>query len=90
MHGALLEVIMPLYLTILEGTTPEAAQPILAIRDAQILATVRAMVHARLAEEHPDKVVSLSKPRVKAVQRRRPHGGASDTTPALVEEERGV
>jgi len=81
---------MPLFLTILEGTTPEEARPILAIRDAQILATVRAMVHARLAEEPRDNVISLARPRVKAVQRRRPHAGPPETSPALVTEEPGV
>jgi hypothetical protein len=46
---------MPLFLTILEGATPDEARPILAIRDAQILATVRAMIHARLRETSPTK-----------------------------------
>ena len=46
---------MPLFLTILEGATPEEARPILAIRDAQILATVRAMLNARLREASPAK-----------------------------------
>lgn len=80
---------MPLFLTILEGATPDEARPIMAIRDAQILATVRAMIHARLAAEPPDKVVSLSKPRVKAVPRRGPHSGPPETSPALEDEEPG-
>jgi hypothetical protein len=46
---------MPLFLTILEGATPDEARPILAIRDAQILATVRAMIHARLREASPTR-----------------------------------
>ena len=57
---------MPLFLTILEGATPDEARPILAIRDAQILATVRAMLHARLREAPP------TSPRVHAVPRRVP------------------
>lgn len=77
---------MPLFLTILEGTTPEEARPIMAIRDAQILATVRGMIHARLAAESPDTVVSLSKPRVKAMRRRGPHAGPLDTIPACMDE----
>lgn len=77
---------MPLFLTILEGATPDAARPILAIRDAQIIATVRAMIHARLAAESLDTVVSLARPRVKAVQRRGPHAGPPTTIPACVDE----
>ena len=57
---------MPLFLTILEGETPQDAKPILAIRDAQILATVRAMVNARLHEASP------ARPRVHAALRRVP------------------
>jgi len=57
---------MPLFLTILEGATPDEARPILAIRDAQILATVRAMIHARLREPSP------TRPRVPAALRRVP------------------
>lgn len=55
---------MPLFLTILEGATPDEARPILAIRDAQILATVRAMIHTRLSGASPDR------PRVHAVLQR--------------------
>ena len=57
---------MPLFLTILEGATPDEARPILAIRDPQILATVRAMIHARLHEASP------ARPRVHAALRRVP------------------
>ena len=41
---------MPLYLTILEGPTPDEARPIVAIRDARILAMVQKMLTARLSE----------------------------------------
>jgi hypothetical protein len=49
---------MPLYLTILEGVTPAKARPILAIRDDEILATVRAMIAARLAGVPTETLVS--------------------------------
>ncbi len=75
---------MPLFLTILDGATPDEAQPILAIRDPQILATVRAMVHARLTEEHPGKVVALAEPHIKAVQRRGPRSGLLESSPPHV------
>jgi hypothetical protein len=60
---------MPLFVTVLEGRTPEDARPILAIRDHKILAAVRAMISERLIEDPVDRVVSLSKQRTKAVQR---------------------
>jgi hypothetical protein len=60
---------MPLFVTVLEGRTSEDARPILAIRDHKILAAVRAMISERLTEDHGDRVVSLSKPRTKVVQR---------------------
>jgi len=57
---------MPLFLTILEGATPDEARPILAIRDAQILATVRTMIHARLRD------APSPRPRSRTVLRRMP------------------
>jgi hypothetical protein len=36
-------------LTILEGDTPDSARPIMAIRDAQILDSVREMIHQKLS-----------------------------------------
>jgi hypothetical protein len=59
---------MPLFVTVLEGRTPEEARPILAIRDHKILAAVRTLISERLTEDHADRVVSLSKQRTKAVQ----------------------
>jgi hypothetical protein len=63
---------MPLFLTILEGATPDEARPILAIRDAQILATVRAMIHARLREGAP------ARPHVHTVLQRAPQEVSRD------------
>lgn len=60
---------MPLFVTVLEGRTPEEARPILAIRDHKILAAVRAMISERLTEDHAARVVPLSKQRPKAVPR---------------------
>jgi len=70
---------MPLFLTILEGATPDEARPILAIRDTQILATVRAMIHARLRETSP------ARPRVHAVPRRAPQETQPQETPCAAE-----
>jgi hypothetical protein len=58
---------MPLFVTVLEGRTPEDARPILAIRDHKILAAVRAMISERLTEAPVERVVSLSKQRTKVV-----------------------
>jgi hypothetical protein len=59
---------MPLFVTVLEGRTPEDARPILAIRDHKILAAVRAMISERLTDDPGDRVVTLSKQRTKVVQ----------------------
>jgi hypothetical protein len=60
---------MPLFVTVLEGRTPEDARPILAIRDHKILAAIRAMISERLTEDPNGRIVSLPKPRTKVVQR---------------------
>ena len=59
---------MPLFVTVLEGRTPEDARPIHAIRDHKILAAVRAMISERLTDDPGDRVVSLSTQRPKVVQ----------------------
>jgi hypothetical protein len=68
---------MPLYLTILEGATPDEARPILAIRDAQILAMVREMLTARLSEG------ANPRSRVHAVSGRVPHAIQQEGTDAV-------
>jgi hypothetical protein len=50
---------MPLFLTIFEGTTPADARPIVAISDAEIVATVRSLLLERLADEPTRKIVQL-------------------------------
>ena len=57
------EVLYGLFLTILEGTR-QRSRTILAIRERRFSHSAR-LVHARLADEHPDKSVSLSKARLK-------------------------
>jgi hypothetical protein len=73
---------MPLFLTILEGTTPDDARPIMAIRDVQILAKVREMVQARLVETAPAPVVPMPRRRGSRVR-------ATDTQSKLREVLRG-
>jgi hypothetical protein len=50
---------MSLFLTIFEGTTPADARPVVAINDAQIIATVRCLLLERLGDEPTRKVVHL-------------------------------
>jgi hypothetical protein len=50
---------MALFLTIFEGATPADAQPIIAIQDPEIMATLRSLLFQRL--DTPDhKVLPLS------------------------------
>jgi hypothetical protein len=73
---------MLLFLTILEGTTPDDARPIMAIRDVQILAKVREMVQARLVETALAPVVPMPRRRGSRVR-------ATDTQSKLREVLRG-
>jgi len=50
---------MSLFLTIFEGTTPADARPIVAISDADIVATVRSLLLERLVDKPPRKIVHL-------------------------------
>jgi hypothetical protein len=58
---------MPLFLSILEGDTAEAAEPVLAVRDPDLVAMVGRAIMQRLAGgEDPDscgQVLSLRQPR---------------------------
>jgi hypothetical protein len=67
---------MPLFVTIFEGNTPADARPVVAISDADIVATVRALLLERLADEPTRKIVHL-KPMPKASRERdsRDHEG---------------
>jgi hypothetical protein len=67
---------MSLFLTIFEGTTPADARPIVAISDADIVATVRSLLLERLADEPTRKIVHL-KPRLEVSRERgtRDHEG---------------
>jgi hypothetical protein len=50
---------MSLFVTIFEGTTPADARPIVAISDADIVATVRSLLLERLVDKPPRKIVHL-------------------------------
>jgi hypothetical protein len=64
---------MSLFVTIFEGNTPADARPIVAISDADIVATVRALLLERLADEPTRKPLHL-KPMPKASR----EGGTRD------------
>jgi hypothetical protein len=51
---------MSLFLTIFEGTTSADARPIVAISDADIIATVRCLLFEWLADKATRKVVPLT------------------------------
>jgi hypothetical protein len=50
---------MPLFLTIFEGTSPADARPVVAISDADIVATVRSLLLERLGDGPARKIVPL-------------------------------
>jgi hypothetical protein len=67
---------MSLFLTILEGTTPADARPIVAISDAEIVATVRSLLLERLADEPTRKLLHLKPvPKVSRERDTRDHEG---------------
>ena len=67
---------MSLFLTIFEGTTPADARPIVAISDADIVATVRSLLLERLGDEPTRKVVHLKPmPKVSREHGTRDHVG---------------
>ena len=67
---------MPLFLTIFEGTTPADARPVVAISDADIIATVRSLLLERLIDEPMRKIVHLKPmPRVSRQRGTRDHVG---------------
>ena len=49
---------MPMWLSILVGPTAAEARPILAIRDAEILETVRQLLIRRISELDEDEAVN--------------------------------